>query len=127
MSFIPLSNFSGNTNVSTSFIECYSRTIELPNTGMSNQEIRACVDYKMHKYGRFTKYVGVSKWNMKQGKNWATAELQQSGDYHVNTYGTAGTAFKIRTDGFGNGTIVGHLEVSWYIKYKGDRIINPES
>jgi len=35
ITFQPLTNFSGNTNVTTSSVEMYSRTGELPNSGMS--------------------------------------------------------------------------------------------
>lgn len=65
--FVPFSNFSGNTNVSTGSVEMYTRTRELPNTGMGVAEVRACVDYRYRKYGNMTKWVNVEKYNRKNG------------------------------------------------------------
>jgi len=33
---------------------------------------------------------------------------------------------RVVTSGFGVGTVVGHLQICWYVKYKQDKIQNEE-
>lgn len=74
MEFIPFTNFSGNTNISTAGVDMYTRTRELPNIGMGVAEARACVDYRQKKYGYMKKWVNVEKYNRKNGQWWTSPE-----------------------------------------------------
>jgi len=41
-----------------------------------------------------------------------------AGDYHIPVWKKGGTMVRVISGGFGTGTIVGHLQVTWYVKFK---------
>lgn len=72
--------------------------------------MQRCIDFKTY-YGGYKRYYKAGKFYSKNSEKWLPTGTYYSG---------CNTKMSIQTDGYGNNDIVGYMETTYYVMFKGN-------